>query len=140
MNLGDRFETNITYTQAEVQAFAQLTGDTNPIHLDESYAANTAFKRPIIHGMLTASVFSKILGMDFPGEGTIYLKQSLVFKRPMFVNTPYQVICEVMEINERRGAATISTQIFETDSEQLVLQGEASIINKKKIRKPKAST
>ena len=131
---GDIFELEISYTQEEVNAFAQLTGDDNPIHLDAAYAANTAFRKPIIHGMLTASVFSKILGTQFPGEGTIYLKQTLEFKKPMFVDTVYRVACKATSVNSRRGMATILTQIFDIENEQLVLSGEATIINKKQLR------
>lgn len=134
MNQGDVFKLDLSYTQQEVEAFAKLTGDQNPIHLDADYAAQTAFRRPIVHGMLTASVFSKVLGMSFPGEGTIYLKQSLEFKKPMYVDTSYEVVCEAVEVHQRRGMATISTQIFDKEKGDLVLKGEANIINKKKIR------
>ena len=135
MNQGDQYSVEISYTQAEVEAFAKLTGDANPLHLDSEYAATTAFRRPIMHGMLAASVFSKILGMEFPGEGTIYLKQSLEFKKPMYVDTAYRVACEATEVNQRRGMATILTLIFDDTTGQVVLSGEATIINKKKIKK-----
>lgn len=134
MKLGDTYQTQIRYTQTEVIAFANLTGDHNPIHLDADYAAQTAFRKPIIHGMLAASVFSKILGTTFPGEGTIYLQQSLTFKRAMYVDTDYQVKCEVISVDERRGMASIQTHIYEQETEKLVLEGEASIINKKALR------
>ncbi|MFL5730355.1 MAG: MaoC family dehydratase, partial [Cytophagaceae bacterium] len=70
---GQVYTESFSFTQEEVVRFAELTGDHNPIHLDPAYAANTLFKKPIMHGILGASVFSKVLGMQFPGEGTIYL-------------------------------------------------------------------
>src|SRR6478752_7093968 len=81
-----------SFSQEEVNRFAEVTGDCNPIHLDESYAASTAFKRPIMHGFLGGSIFSKVFGTLFPGEGTIYLKQSMSFVKPMYTDTAYEAV------------------------------------------------
>ena len=64
-----------SFTQNDVILFAQVSGDNNPLHLDAEFAATTAFKRPIIHGALASSVFSKIMGTEFPGFGSVYMKQ-----------------------------------------------------------------
>jgi acyl dehydratase len=101
--------------------------------LDPSYAANTPFKRPIIHGFLGGSVFSKILGTLFPGEGTVYLKQSMEFVRPMFVNTQYEAILEVKEVENEKHKALIQTTIVDVSVQKIVLKGEALIMNKEKI-------
>src|SRR5215217_2340945 len=93
--VGASFEYPFTISQEEVQRFSDLTGDNNPIHLDAEYAATTAFKRPIIHGMLGATVFTKVLGTQFPGFGSIYLKQTLEFLRPMFVDTDYKAVFKI---------------------------------------------
>ena len=77
VKLDSQFEHLFSFTQKDVEAFAKVTGDNNPVHLDESYAAKTMFKRPIMHGMLGATVFSKVFGTMFPGEGTIYLSHYL---------------------------------------------------------------
>ena len=73
---GDTYSHEFQFSQEEVNQFAQVTGDKNPVHTDAAYAATTMFKKPIMHGMLSASLFSKVFGTLFPGEGTIYLKQS----------------------------------------------------------------
>jgi len=121
-------------TQKQVEEFAQLTGDFNPIHLDENYAATTPFKKPIIHGFLGGSVISKVLGTIFPGEGTVYLKQTMEFLRPMFVKTPYEVILEVKEVEKDKNKALIQTNIIDTTVQKIVVRGEASAMNKEKIR------
>jgi acyl dehydratase len=133
MEQGQIYTEIITYSQEDVELFAQITGDHNPIHLDKEYASKTMFGKPIIHGVLGASVFSKILGMYFPGEGTIYLKQEMTFKRPMFVGTQYEAILRVKEINRERHTAVIETKIVEKESGKINLIGDAQIMNKEKI-------
>ena len=91
VKIDSQFEHLFSFTQEDVEAFAKVTGDNNPVHLDESYAAKTMFKRPIMHGMLGAAVFSKVFGTMFPGEGTIYLSQSLSFLKPMYVSENYKI-------------------------------------------------
>src|SRR6478735_5495960 len=104
-------EINQTYThefsfsQDEVSRFAEVTGDKNPVHLDAAYAATTIFKRPVMHGMLGAALFSKVFGTLFPGEGTIYLKQSLNFMRPMYVDIKYDAIFTVKELIKDKNRA-----------------------------------
>ena len=133
MKLEDTITVAISYTQEEVNRFAELTGDSNPLHLDEAYASQTAFKKPIIHGMLTASIFSKILGMEFPGEGTIYRSQQLNFKRAMYVGEEYEARCIVVDVNERVHTAVIKTEIYHKASNKVTVVGEAFIVNKEKI-------
>src|ERR1039458_7001087 len=81
---GQVYKYAFSFTQKDVENFAKVTGDNNPIHLDNAYAAQTVFKKPIMHGFLGASIFSKVFGTLFPGEGTIYMKQSMAFVKPMF--------------------------------------------------------
>lgn len=131
---GQIYKHSVTFTQKQVEDFAQVTGDTNPLHLDADYAANTVFKKPIIHGFLGGSTFSKILGTLFPGEGTVYLKQSMEFLRPMYVETPYEVILEVKEVEKEKNKAIIQTNIIDTTIQKIVVRGEATVMNKEKIR------
>ncbi len=70
-------------TEADIIAFADITGDKNPVHLDEAYAAGTMFKQRIAHGMLTAGYISAVFGMELPGPGAIYVSQTLNFKGPV---------------------------------------------------------
>lgn len=133
VNIDSQFEHSFSFTQDDVVAFAKVTGDNNPVHLDESYAANTMFKRPIMHGMLGATVFSKVFGTMFPGEGTIYLSQSLTFLKPMYVNDKYKAVFSVKELFLEKNRALFTTQIFNTD-EKLVMSGEALVMNVDQIK------
>lgn len=120
----------ISFTQEQVNQFARLSGDSNPIHLDADYAATTPFKKPIMHGILGAALFSKAMGMDFPGPGTIYLNQSLEFKRPMFVDTDYEVRLVVVAHDEARHTATLLTEIYDVASNKVCTTGSAVVMNK----------
>ena len=133
LSAGQVYSEVFSYSQEQVIRFAELSGDKNPIHIDAGYAATTMFKKPIIHGILGASVLSKVLGMHFPGEGTIYLKQDMDFKRPMYVDTQYEAVLTVKEINEAKHIAIIETKIIEKESGKVNLIGHAHIMNKEKI-------
>ncbi len=133
MKLKDTYETEFSFSQEEVNQFAELTGDKNPLHLDAEFASKTLFKKPIMHGILSVSVFSKILGMEFPGEGTIYMGQSLEFKRPMYVDEVYRAVCEVVETNLDRNIAIVSTKVFDAETNKLTVSGKAKIMNTSKI-------
>ena len=103
------------------------------MHLDENFAANTIFKKPIMHGFLGGSIFSKVFGTLFPGEGTIYLKQSMEFLRPMFVDVMYEAIFTVKEILEEKHKAVIETIIRDKDTKKETIKGEALVMNNEKI-------
>jgi acyl dehydratase len=125
------FDHFFKFTQDEVIRFAELTGDNNPLHLDAEYAATTNFKRPIIHGMLGATVFTKVLGTQFPGFGSIYLKQTLEFLRPMFVENEYKAVFTIKSINPDKHIAEISTEIVDLGTKKVVTRGVATMINEK---------
>jgi len=122
------YEHEFKFSQDDVVAFSRLTGDNNPIHLDEDYAANSPFKKPIIHGMLGASVFSKVLGTLFPGKGTIYLSQELEFKRPMFVDIEYKAHFKVKEIFSDKNRAVIQTSVADITTGKETIAGEARVM------------
>ena len=122
------------FSQEEVNQFAEVTGDKNPVHTDATYAAKTMFKRSIMHGMLSASLFSKVFGTLFPGEGTIYLKQSLSFLKPMYVDVDYQAIFTVKEIIIEKNRATIETLIKDKTTGIVCTSGEAMVMNVDKIK------
>jgi acyl dehydratase len=132
INVGDTFKHSFSFTQEDVVLFAKVTGDNNPVHLDEEYASKTLFKRPIIHGMLGATVFSKVFGTMFPGEGTIYLNQNLQFLRPMLVNTIYNAQFEVSEIDREKHRATISTSVTNEEGKKVV-DGSAILMHTEKF-------
>ena len=131
---GQVYTHDFKFSQAEVAAFAQVTGDNNPVHLDPAYAAKTFFKKPIMHGMLGASLFSKVFGTLFPGEGTIYLKQSLSFLKPMYVDLDYVAEFVVKEVIKDKNRAVIETLIKDKTTGLVVTSGEAVVMNVDKIK------
>ena len=119
-----------TITETDIDAFAALTGDTNPVHLDSEYAATTPFKARIAHGMLSAGLISTVLGTQLPGPGCIYLEQQIKFKAPVFIGDTLVATVTVEDINQRRGRVSLKTQCFVNT--QLVLDGTASMMVDKK--------
>lgn len=132
LTLGQRYTLPVRFSQADVEAFMAVTGDHNPLHWDADYAATTPFKRPIVHGMLSAAVFSRILGTLFPGEGTIYLGQSLQFRAPMYVDTDYLASLEIANIDSKRHRAHIATQLASLDG-QITLSGSAEVMHRQRF-------
>lgn len=128
----DTYEEEFSYSQDDVNKFAIISGDKNPLHLDEAYASKSIFGKRIIHGYLGASIFSKVFAMNFPGEGTIYLKQDLKFFKPMFANENYTAKFKVESIINEKHRALVSTTIVDTEG-NLVISGEALIQNNKFI-------
>jgi acyl dehydratase len=134
IKVGEIYQHEFKFSQDEVNRFAEVTGDKNPVHLDAAYAAKTMFKRPIMHGMLSASLFSKVFGTLFPGEGTIYLKQSLSFLKPMYVDTDYEAVFTVKEVIGDKNRATIETLIKDKNTGLVCTSGEATVLNVDKIK------
>jgi 3-hydroxybutyryl-CoA dehydratase len=118
-----------TITDADVHAFADLTGDHNPLHLDEAFAQTTRFKGRIVHGMLTASYFSTVLAI-LPGPGTIYLSQSLYFRAPVRIGDTVEAQITVAEIVAEKGRVLMKTVCRVGDT--VVLDGEATALVPKK--------
>jgi acyl dehydratase len=127
MEIGYKFRHSFKFSQKDVIGFATVTGDNNPIHLDAAYAEKSMFKKPIMHGMLGSSIFSKVFGTIFPGEGSIYLNQSLNFLRPMFVEEDYDAIFEVKEVFPDKKRVIISTSILNSEG-KATISGEATLI------------
>lgn len=131
ITVGTKYQHEFSFTQDDVVTFANLTGDKNPIHLDEEYAKKSIFKRPVIHGHLSSSVFTRFLGMQEPGgPGSIYMKQETEYLRPMFVDTVYEVEFEVIEIDSNRHIARISTQVKNKETGKVTIRGVGTLMNK----------
>ncbi|NEX73940.1 MaoC family dehydratase [Aeromonas rivipollensis] len=126
LEVGQKARLSKRFGAAEVAAFAALSEDFNPLHLDPAFAATTAFERPIVHGMLLASLFSGLLGQQLPGKGSIYLGQSLSFKLPVFVGDEVTAEVEVTSLREDKPIATLTTRIF-TQGGALAVTGEAVV-------------
>ncbi|TAE30441.1 MAG: MaoC family dehydratase [Cytophagales bacterium] len=121
------------FSQADVADFARVTGDNNPLHLDPDFAAQTPFKRPIIHGMLGASIFTKVLGTEFPGYGSVYMGQTLEFLRPMFVDTDYEATFTVQSINPAKHTAEILGELRDKQTGKITTRGVATLMHREKI-------
>lgn len=109
-----------------IRAFAELTGDTNPVHLDDAYAAGTRFGRRIAHGMIAAGMISATLANDLPGPGTVYLGQSLKFKMPVYPGDTITTTVEILSVRPDKPIVTLATVCTNQDGE-VVLEGEAVV-------------
>ncbi|GAB3561426.1 MaoC family dehydratase [Spirosoma luteolum] len=130
MQIGDTFVHQYSFSQQQVAQFAALTGDDNPLHLDPAYAAQTPFKRPIMHGMLSASVFAKVFGRDFGGTGGVHLSQLLEFVRPMYPDVIYEARFRCDTIDTRRHTAEISCTVVDPANNKPTLRGVGVVYHK----------
>jgi 3-hydroxybutyryl-CoA dehydratase len=126
IKIGQTAQTSKQITQTDVTLYAAVTGDFNPVHFDPVYAAQTRFKEPIAHGMITAGLVSGLIGMKLPGPGTTYLKQTLDFLAPVKVNDVITACVEVVTLLERNRVRLKTTCINQEGV--LVLEGEALVI------------
>lgn len=126
LSIGQTAERAHTVTEADLQAFADVSGDHNPVHLDEAYAQTTPFKGRIAHGMLSAAYISALIAGELPGPGTIYLSQTLAFKRPVRIGDEVLTRVTVAALNTEKGRVTLTTQSFVGG--KAVLEGEAVVL------------
>lgn len=115
-----------TISEADVMAFATLTGDFNPVHVDADAAAASSFGERIVHGMLTASLLSTVLAMQLPGPGAIYLGQTLRFLRPVKLGDTVTAQVEITAIDGEKRRMTLSTTI-RNERGKSVVDGEATV-------------
>ena len=125
--IGDSQSLTRQVTAEDVKAFAMVSHDYNPAHLDENYADNSQFKGVIVHGMWAAGLISALLGTKFPGVGTIYLNQSLSFRRPVHINDTLTATLTVKQKNDDKKWVTLDCQVTNQDG-KAVVTGEAQII------------
>ncbi len=126
LSVGQGAERVQAVTEADITAFAAVSGDTNPLHLDEAYAATTAFKGRIAHGMLGASYLSAVLGTELPGPGAVYLTQSLRFRRPIRIGDEVTARVRITAIDTDKARVTLETTCLVDD--KAVLEGEAVVM------------
>ena len=124
--VGDKVSYKKKFSKEEVLNYALTCNDQNPIHLDEDFVSKTVFKKNIVHGMLTASLFGGLLGTTLPGQGTVHLGQSLKFLKPVFVEEMIEAIIEIIKIREDKPILTFRTYVVNSLGE-VVLDGEAVI-------------
>jgi 3-hydroxybutyryl-CoA dehydratase len=125
--VGDSVQLTKTFGDAEIEKFAELTGDRNPLHMDEAFAARTRFKRRIAQGILSASLISTCVGMHLPGTGAIYLDQTLRFVKPVYVGDTVTLTATVSHIREDKPLLTLSTT-WTNQHGQRVIEGEAHVL------------
>lgn len=125
MEIKETFEYQFSFTQEDVNSFSEVTGDNNPIHINEEIARKSVFKKRVIHGFLSGSVFSKVFGTIWPGNGTIYLSQTMKFIKPMYTKEKYFAKFEIVEILPKN-KFLVKTTIVDTDNENTI-EGEALI-------------
>lgn len=113
-------------SEEDIMAFAQITGDTNPVHIDNEYAAQSLFGQKVAHGMLGSSLISAVLGTELPGNGTIYLSQTLEFKKPIYVDDTITAKVEIVELLEKNRCRLHTCVINQND--ELITDGEAVVI------------
>lgn len=127
LTIGQKATRTQTITDEMVRTFAALTGDSNPVHLDDEFAATTRFGKRIAHGMLAVSVISAALANDLPGPGTVYLSQSVQFKAPVYPGDTVTAIIEVKSVREGKPIATLVTTCVNQDN-VTVIEGEAVVL------------
>jgi 3-hydroxybutyryl-CoA dehydratase len=118
-------------SEADVSLFAEVTGDINPVHLDEEYANGTLFQGRICHGMLSAGLVSAALANKLPGIGTIYLGQNLQFTAPVRIGETVRAEVEVVDLNVQKNIAKLRTTCT-TQNGTVVIKGEATVVPPKK--------
>jgi len=127
LQIGDTYSFSRTITTEDVRLFAEVSGDDNPIHLDEAYVRdNTDFERPIVHGVLLLAVISKVLGRDFPGYGSVAVALSSKFIRPVLVDSEITVEVKISEKIEKR--KHVKARIFVYCGGKMAVGGEATMI------------
>lgn len=127
LTVGDHASRTMTITDETIRTFADLSGDHNPVHLDDVYAAGTRFGRRIAHGMIAAGLISATLANDLPGPGTVYLGQTLQFKAPVFPGDTVTATVEVKSVRPDKPIVVLTTVCTNQDGAR-VLEGEATVL------------
>jgi 3-hydroxybutyryl-CoA dehydratase len=129
--LGDQFKQEFSYSQEDVDMYAKVSGDTNPLHIDEEAGKSSMFGRRIIHGFLGASIFTRIFGTLWYADGTVYMSQSMKWLKPMFTERKYIGVITVKEIVKEKHRATYTCEVFDAETGEQTIIGEATLMNKK---------
>jgi acyl dehydratase len=125
---GDRATIEHVFSSEDVAAFALLSGDSNPIHLDEGAAGAAGFERQVVHGVLVVSLISRLLGTVLPGPGTILLAQELRYRRPVYPGELVRATVEVTSVREDKPVFVLRTWV---ETSEVVLDGEATVVLRK---------
>ncbi|HEV8270033.1 MAG TPA: MaoC family dehydratase [Chitinophagaceae bacterium] len=124
VNIGQKATRSLTLTADHVKTFADLSGDYNPLHFDESFVAKTKFKKLVVQGGLTTGLLHALVAMDMPGPGTVFLSQNWKFTAPVFIGDTITADAEVISKHETKPVTQLKVKITRQDGE-IVLEGEA---------------
>ncbi len=127
LQIGNSFSTSRLVTAELIRDFAELSGDHNPLHLDEVYAATTRFGRRIAHGMLSGALISGVLGMEFKEQKILYLSQTMKFTAPVFIGDTITTTATISNIRKDKGIVTLDTLCSKSGGE-VTLRGESVIM------------
>jgi 3-hydroxybutyryl-CoA dehydratase len=125
IKIGDSAEVLKIISYDMVRAFAKISGDFNPIHLNENYASKSRYKKRIIHGLIATSLFSGLFGTKLPGEGCVYMSQNIVFKRPIYIGDSVTARVEVVAIDKKKKILLFSTRCLVKG--KTMIDGESKI-------------
>jgi 3-hydroxybutyryl-CoA dehydratase len=132
LKIGDSFSRKTMVYEESINGFAKYSGDYNPVHIDEQYASETIFKHRIAHGFLIGSFISAVLGNEFPGNGTIYLSQTMKFRAPVYIGDEISIEVEIIDF-PKENRVLLST-ICKNQNDIIVIEGEALIIPPEKFK------
>jgi acyl dehydratase len=124
LRVGQKATRSITFNEEHVKAYAEITGDYNPLHFDESFATNTTFERLVVQGGLTTGLLHALVAMDMPGPGTVFLNQNWQFTAPVFIGDTITAEVEVKSVHETKPVTQLKV-IIRSQSGEKVLDGEA---------------
>jgi 3-hydroxybutyryl-CoA dehydratase len=128
---GDEFRHIYSYSQEDVDLYARVSGDTNPLHIDREAGKASMFGRNIIHGFLGASVFTKIFGALWHADGHVYMSQNIKWLKPMFVDTEYEAVVTAKELFKEKNRILYDCAVFDLKTGEQTIAGEALLLNKK---------
>ena len=126
LTVGQSASREVTVTGEMVRAYAELTGDYNPLHFDADFAARTRFERLMAQGGIATGLLHALVAMDLPGPGSVFMKQSWSFPRPVYIGDTIRAQVAVTAVSERRGIAELDVVVTNQDGED-VLRGEATV-------------
>jgi acyl dehydratase len=128
LQIGDTYSDFVVFRQEDVETFARLTGDYNPIHFENQENICNAFPRPVVHGMFAASAFSGVLGTVFPGKGSIVLYREIIFTRPVFVVERYKMRFKIVGMDYSKSLGMIKSTL-KNEKGQICIQAISRIKN-----------
>ena len=127
ISINQREEFEIEISEDIVAKFAEISGDFNPLHMDDSFASNTPFGKRVVHGMLLGSFLSKLIGKKIPGENGVYFSQTMNFRKPCFIGDVLKVVGTIIDKSNSTKIIVLKTEIF-NQNKDCILDGEAKVL------------